>query len=250
MSTQANPPRLVVTGGGSGIGRAVCAGAVSRGWSVLAVDRSTEALDVVAAELGIATAACDVTDESAVRAVAAAAESTLGGVPDRLVAAAGIYEIRDALETTAEDFLRVVRVNDVGTFLIAREVARGIRAAGCGGRMAFLASTAAFLGDRGEPGVAYCASKGAIVSMTHQLAVEWAPLGIRVNAVSPGVIDTPMLRLMDDPVRGQEYLQDGVPLTRLGTADEVAAACLFLLDEASAYITGTVLPVDGGSTIV
>jgi NAD(P)-dependent dehydrogenase (short-subunit alcohol dehydrogenase family) len=88
-----------------------------------------------------------------------------------------------------------------------------------------------------------------VVSLARQLAIEYAEGGIRVNAVSPGVIRTPMLRLTDDPVQAAAYLAERVPLHRLGEADDVATACLYLLSRDSSYVTGTVLPVDGGATI-
>jgi 3-oxoacyl-[acyl-carrier protein] reductase len=110
-----------------------------------------------------------------------------------------------------------------------------------------LSSIAYSRGDTAEPAAHYAASKGAVVSLTRQLAVEWGTAGIRVNAVAPGVIATPMLRISDDPDRLATYLQTGVPLGRLGTAEEVAAACLFLLGDDAAYVSGAVLPVDGGA---
>ena len=89
-----------------------------------------------------------------------------------------------------------------------------------------------------------------MLALTRQMAVEWAPLRIRVNAVCPGVIDTPMLRLMDDPAAGQAYLDTGVPLRRLGTAAEVAAVIAFLASADASYLTAAAIPADGGSTAI
>jgi NAD(P)-dependent dehydrogenase (short-subunit alcohol dehydrogenase family) len=86
-----------------------------------------------------------------------------------------------------------------------------------------------------------------VLSLTRQMAVEWAPLGIRVNAVCPGVIDTPMLRVMDDPAAGRAYLESSVPLRRLGQPEEVAAIIAFLLSDEASYMTGAALPVEGGT---
>lgn len=239
----ARPERLLVTGGGSGIGRAVCELAAEGGASVVVLDR-----DVAAVDPSVARAvAVDVTDERAVVSAVAHAVDVLGGAPDGVVCAAGIYAVDPAFEVDAELFLKVLRINTVGSFLVARECVRHMASQGVTGSVVLLASIAYQEGALREPGVHYAASKGAVVSMTHQLAVEWAEHGVRVNAVSPGVIRTPMLRLTDDPVATRDYLATGVPLHRLGEARDVAGACLYLLGDGAAYVTGAVLPVDGGA---
>jgi NAD(P)-dependent dehydrogenase (short-subunit alcohol dehydrogenase family) len=141
----------------------------------------------------------------------------------------------------------VLAINLRGTFLVARATARRLAAAEAPGAIVTLASTAAFGADVHEPSGAYSASKAAVLSLTRQMAVEWASLGIRVNAVCPGVIDTPMLRVMDDPAAGRAYLENAVPLARLGRADEVATAIAFLLSDDASYLTGAALPVEGGA---
>jgi NAD(P)-dependent dehydrogenase (short-subunit alcohol dehydrogenase family) len=162
------------------------------------------------------------------------------------VAAAGVYRISPAFDISAAAFTDILNINVVGAFVAAREVARRARD---GASIVLIASMAYEGGDTNEPAAHYTSSKGAVVSLTRQLAVEWAEMGIRVNAVSPGVIQTPMLRLVDDPVKAAAYLESGVPLKRFGTAHEVAQACMFLVSESSSYITGAILPVDGGATI-
>jgi NAD(P)-dependent dehydrogenase (short-subunit alcohol dehydrogenase family) len=250
--TTADERRLVVTGAGSGIGLAVCEAATDQGWRVVGIDRDALALDRVAGATGSATIVGDVTDEDAVELAVDHAVELLGGLPDALVTAAGVYDVKASLDVSLSDFLRVLTINTAGSFLFARALVNRIRRArpasnGCS--IVFLSSIAAQRGDGAEPAVAYCASKGAVEAMTRQLAVEWSALDVRVNAVSPGVIQTPMLRLMDDPAAGQRYLRESVPLARLGTAAEVADTCLFLLDEASGYVTGAVVPVDGGASV-
>jgi NAD(P)-dependent dehydrogenase (short-subunit alcohol dehydrogenase family) len=189
----------------------------------------------------------DVRDADAVETALDEAADGLGGPPDLIVTAAGIYRFSPVLETSAADWDETLAVNLRGTFLVARAAARRLAAEGLTGAVVTIASIAAYQADRGEQAAAYCASKAGVLALTRQVAVEWAPLGIRVNAVAPGVIDTPMLRLMDDPHAGRAYLESAVPLGRLGAPAEVAAAIAFLLSDEASYTTGAVLPVEGGS---
>jgi NAD(P)-dependent dehydrogenase (short-subunit alcohol dehydrogenase family) len=229
--------RALVTGGLSGIGAATAELLHARGAAVVTLDR--EGGDITA----------DVRDETAVIAAVAAACRLLGGTPDLLVASAGIYRISPFLGLDAAEWDEVLATNLRGVFLAGREVARALVAAGGGGAIVNLASTAALSSDAGEPTAHYNASKAGVVSLTRQMAVELAPHGIRVNCVCPGVIDTPMLRLMDDPGAGERYLRESVPLARLGEAAEVARAIAFLASEEGSYLTGVALPVDGGLTL-
>ncbi len=116
------------------------------------------------------------------------------------------------------------------------------------GRCVNISSTAGLVADPTEPSVHYNASKAGVIALTKQLAVELAPHAIRVNAVCPGVIDTPMLRLMDDPEAGRRYLKEMIPLGRLGRREEVAAVIAFLSSDEAGYLTGVVVPIDGGMT--
>ena len=247
VSTAEPDRRLLVTGAGSGIGRAVCRRAVARGWRVVGLDRDAAAVADAGRELGIATIVADVSVErDLVRGVAAAGD-LLGGGLEGLVCAAGVYDVVPAAELSAERFERLLRVNVVGSYLTVREAAPLMRTSPAS--VVLLASIASERGDLAEPAAHYAASKGAVVSLTRQLAVEYAEWGVRVNAVSPGVIRTPMLRLTDDPERVAAHLAERVPLHRLGEAEDVAAACLYLLSEDSSYVTGGVLPVDGGASV-
>jgi NAD(P)-dependent dehydrogenase (short-subunit alcohol dehydrogenase family) len=142
---------------------------------------------------------------------------------------------------TLSEWEHSMRVNSTSSFLVARAASQHMNK----GAIVLLTSIAYARGDRFEPCAAYSSSKGAVVSLTTQLAAELGPFGIRVNAVAPGVIQTPMTTITDDHA-ATELLVSRLPLQRIGEADEVAAACLFLASDDASYITGVVLPVDGG----
>jgi len=231
--------RAIVTGGLSGIGAATAALLRSRGAAVAVLDRGPDA-DIVV----------DVRDAESVDAAVAAAAGRLGGPADVLVASAGIYRIAPFLDLEPGEWDDVMATNLRGTYLTGRAFAQALTAAGLPGAIVNLASTASLVGDAAEPTAHYNASKAGVVSLTRQMAIELAPHAIRVNCVCPGVIDTPMLRVMDDPAAGERYLRDSVPLRRLGTAAEVAATIAFLASAEAGYITGAALPIDGGSTLL
>jgi NAD(P)-dependent dehydrogenase (short-subunit alcohol dehydrogenase family) len=201
-------------------------------------------------EPGMDRVTADVTSaEQVMQAVQRAAE-LLDGPADVLVNAAGVYRIRPLLELDTADWDEMLAINLRGPFLVGRAVAAALIEASSQGAIVNIGSTAAFVADAAEPTAHYNASKAGVLALTRQMAVEWAPHGIRANAVCPGVIDTPMLRLMDDPAAGQAYLDAGVPLRRLGSADEVAAVIVFLASADASYLTGAAVPVDGGSTAI
>ena len=162
---------------------------------------------------------------------------------------AGISVVGPAISLRDDDWLRQLRVNLSGSFFVAREAARRMLPAGYGA----ILTTASELGLLGQQGyVGYTATKGGVLAMTRALAAELAPRGIRVNSISPGTTDTPMLRAefaaAPDPAREQAETESSIPLGRIGQPVDIAAAAAFLLSDDAAYITGANLVVDGGRT--
>src|SRR5215472_3558270 len=241
--------RALITGGGGGIGLAGSRRLLDEGADVVLLDKSADALSS-AAGAGTAPVACDVTDPGAVAAAVDRAAGLLNGPADVLVNSAGVYKIAPLLELTPGEWDDVLAVNLRGTFLAGRAVAAALIAAARPGAIVNISSTAGLVADAAEPSAHYNASKAGVLALTRQMAAEWAPYGIRANAVCPGVIDTPMLRMMDDPEAGAAYLRTGVPQGRLGSAEEVAAAIVFLASDDAAYLTGAAVPVDGGATAI
>jgi 3-oxoacyl-[acyl-carrier protein] reductase len=239
--------RLVVTGAASGIGAATVRQALDLGYAVAALDVDPERLRHTWRDTAVLPLACDVVDPGAVSSAFAQAQHRWGAPPSALVHAAGVYRVAPATDLTAEQWRGVLDVNATGSLLVCQVFGRRALAAGVRGSAVLLTSIAYERGDLSEPAAHYAASKGAVVSLTRQLAVEWGKAGIRVNAVAPGVISTPMLTIGDHPDVLDAYLRDRVPLGTLGRADDVASACLFLVSDEAAYISGAVLPVDGGA---
>jgi len=225
--------RALVTGGGSGIGAAVARRLAAEGAEVIVADLSPAA---VADELGVQAVVLDVRDEEQV----AAALADL----DVLVNVAGIGSTTNAPETTLEVWENVFAVNARGTFLCCKHAIPGMAARG-GGSIVNVASVAGLVGLRNR--AAYCASKGAVISLTRALAVDHVADGIRVNAVAPGTVDSPWVRrLVEDVGESLDALRARQPLGRLGTPEEIADAVAYLA--AAEFVTGSVLVIDGGLT--
>lgn len=236
----------IVTGGASGIGLACADRLLASGWRVGILDRDEAALAKLGARKGgdarLQSAVLDVTDEGAVEeAVGDMAE--LFARLDGVVNSAGIGADVPALDTSADLFRKILEVNVIGTFLVARAAARRMQARGSGS----IVNIASISGLRGSKGrAAYGASKGAVITLTQVMAVELARFGVRVNAVAPGPVDTPLVQAVHTPAIRRAYRQY-VPMRRYGAPDEIAGAVLFLLDDSlSSYVTGEVLAADGG----
>jgi NAD(P)-dependent dehydrogenase (short-subunit alcohol dehydrogenase family) len=240
--------RALITGGASGIGLATATLFSGEGALVALLDRDAEAVSRAGDGLGASVVVADVSGEDqAIRGVAEAS-AALGGPVDLLVNAAGIYRVEPLVELGVDAWDEVLAVNLRGSFLVGREVARGLRAAGAAGAIVNVASTAALVADQTEPAAHYNASKAGVVALTKQMAAEWGRYGVRVNAVAPGLVATPMLRMTPDTEDGRAYLEQRVPLGRVGRAEEVAGAIAYLTSDDASYVTGAVLTVDGGVT--
>ena len=232
-----------VTGAASGIGRDVARRLVTAGATVHAAD-----LDPAGVPEGAVGVTLDVTDPVAVAAAVDAAVDATGRL-DVLVNNAGIGSTTSIADSSPGEWHRVFEVNVHG-------VVHGIRAAlphmldAGHGAIVNTASVAGMIGLRGR--ASYCASKGAVIALTRQVAVEYAGTGVRCNCVSPGTVDSPwvgrLLDQADDPVAAREALTARQPVGRLGTPDEVAAAIVYLASDAAGFVTGTNLVIDGGLT--
>lgn len=240
---------IFVTGGASGIGLAIVEAVLEKGWRAIVADRDEEGLARCRSALDrFETQAfyipLDIVDEAAVAHAIAHCEAGFGPITG-LVNSAGIARDLPSLETSAELFRKILDVNVVGSFVVSREIAKRM----CERRSGAIVNIASVSGIRGNVGrVAYGASKGGVITMTQVMAVELAPSGVRVNAIAPGPVETPLVReVHTDEIRAEWIAR--VPQGRYGRPSEIANAALFLLQhETSSFVTGQTLCVDGGFT--
>lgn len=243
---------VLVTGGGRGIGRAVCELFVAAGARVAVCDIDGAAAEAVATSLPSAAAyACDVSEEAMVVATYGSVMRDFGRL-DALVHVAAVFPKRDFLSMTAAQWDALQAVNTRGTFLVMREAIRAMKAGGRGGAIVNVASTS---GERASVtnNSNYGASKAAVINLTRSMAIETAEDGIRINAVLPGGVATEGAKAANEQMKADGLVLGGpmtgpgrMPLGRLAEPREIATACLFLASDGASYITGASLPVDGG----
>ncbi|MGV6871922.1 SDR family NAD(P)-dependent oxidoreductase [Pseudochelatococcus sp. B33] len=238
---------LFVTGGASGIGRATALMAADDGAHVAIVDQNEERIGDVLEELrgkGIRAfgTALDVRDPAATAEAVRRTEAELGPI-DALFAAAGVSTTKPAEGLDVEEFDRVMDVNVNGVFVSCCEVGKVMISRGRGA----VVVVGSIDGLGGHPGrTHYVSSKFAVQGLTRNLALEWGRYGLRVNAVMPGFVDTPLLRRSIPQGFIDNVVNDRTPMGRMARAEDIAGAALMLMSDAAAYVNGAILPVDGG----
>ncbi|MDO8279856.1 MAG: SDR family NAD(P)-dependent oxidoreductase [Burkholderiaceae bacterium] len=238
---------VFVTGAGSGIGRATALLAAADGARVVVAGLTPESADTVVEEIRSAGGqalgvAFDVRDSAATEDAVARAEADLGPI-DGFVGSAGVGGPAPAETMSDEIWSTVIDTNLTGLFNSIRSVGRRMVARQRGSIVA-IGSSSALGGTMLR--AHYSASKHGVIGMVRALAIEWGPRGVRVNCVSPGPVDTPLLRRHWSQERIDRVWLNRIPLKRLASAEDQARGCLFMLSDASSYITGSVLPVNGG----
>jgi len=239
----------IVTGGASGMGAATARRLAAGGGHVVVVDRNGDLAQVVADEIGGTPMIGDVADSAFCDSVVAEAVSRHGHL-DVVVNAAGVIVRAGGTETSDEQWTKVMAVNVSGTFFMCRAALRAMKANGGRNSRGAIVNFGSIWGDLGSAGVAaYCASKGAVHNLTRALAMDHAADGIRVNAVCPGEVNTPMLQSeRSEAVTDQLLAQIAatVPMGRLADPDEIARVVCFLASDEASYMTGALVSVDAG----
>ena len=242
---QASLPVALVTGAGRGIGLATARRFLAEGWRVALLDIDAGLLEAAMAALAAPgdtlALPCDVADVASVQASVRRAAAQFGRL-DALVNNAGTAVFKPMLETTPEEWARVMAVNLTGPF-VATNAAAPLMAEGGGGAVVNITSISGLRASTLR--VAYGTSKAALAHLTKQQAVELAALGIRVNAVAPGPVETAMAKAVHTPEIRKDY-HDTIPLNRYGLESELAETIVFLCGPRASYITGQVIAVDGG----
>ena len=241
---------VLVTGATGGMGQAISRAMADAGARLVVADLDADAGAELVDELGrgdsIVFSPTDVSDASAVEQLVAVATERFGRLDCAVNAAAIEFETVPLADCTAEDFDRMMQVNTTGLFTCMKHELRAILEHGDGGSIVNIASSSSFRPQHEQP--AYTASKHAVLGLTRSAALDYARRGIRINAICPGAIDTPMLHnAMERRGRSADEVAGRLsPLGRFGRPDEIAAAALWLCSDASSFTTGHALAVDGG----
>jgi len=240
----------IVTGASSGIGARIAQTMAGAGARVYAVARRADRLQDLARQFpGIQPLPADVADgDDRVRVIAEVADRE--GRLDVLVNNAGISNIAPAVDETTEVFEQVLDVNLVAVFALCRDAGRRMIAQPAGGSIINVASIVGMVGLGRMPQAAYSASKGAVINMTRELAAQWARKGVRVNAIAPGWFDTELTAELFESERGRAWVSSLTPMGRGGRLEELDGPLLLLASNAGSYMTGAIVPVDGGWTAV
>jgi hypothetical protein len=235
----------IVTGASSGLGERFARVLHGAGATVVAAARRTDRLEALAADLGerLIPVACDVSVDDDCRRLVEAAGPRI----DILVNNAGIGTTQPAEDEALEGWRQVIDVNLTGLFVLSQLAGRTMLAQGSGS-IVNIASVLGLVAAAPIKQASYCASKGAVVNLTRELGCQWARKGVRVNAIAPGWFPSEMTSDMTDDPSSTEFVRRNCPMGRFGAEDELDGVLLFLASDASTYVTGVTIPVDGGWT--
>jgi NAD(P)-dependent dehydrogenase (short-subunit alcohol dehydrogenase family) len=240
----------LVTGGASGLGVGVARALLEAGARVAITSRSEEKLSQAVGDLGaigtVLPVPCDITDEASVEAAFDTARERLGPL-DVLFNNAGVTWGAPTVDMPTAAWRKVIDTNLTGTFMCVRRFGRDATAAGRGGKVVVVSSINALVAIKVFRTLGYAASKAGLLGLTRQLAMEWAPAGITINALAPGIFPSRMSEWMIE--NHSHDLLEWIPLGRFGTDEDIGAASIFLASRASDYMTGQVLVIDGGQTV-
>lgn len=246
----------IVTGGARGLGKAMAQGLAEAGANVAIPDLQKKLASSTATELAedkeVDTLALktDVTDAKSVSRMVTKVLDKWGHI-DILINNAGVCRNIPAEDMDEKEWDEVINVNLKGVFLCSREVGKNMIAEGSGGSIINISSMSGFIVNYPQPQISYNASKAGVTMITKSLASEWAQYNIRVNAIAPGYMSTEMTKKYKEanPKKVNEYWVKPTPMKRLGEPEELAGAAVYLSSEASSYMTGSTLNIDGGYTI-